>query len=573
MTLSDFLDAWKLAEHPFRGEEARSDDVFARMSGGLAGVRTTTAGPPGFVMAEEPSASGSTPTALGTPTASEAGSNRSASITTDSFPGAVSTSGIEAKSGPIHHSDFDKILGDLRRPGASVVFGEKGSGKTALRFQLGRRILDHNAAHPGAKVLLLGYDDLNAFCDRIHEKLGSKTALESLQKIRLVDHVDAILHRVVPRIVDALLDESGPEPIDVPDAAKVAKRLSPDAKRAILTLQACYDRPSDAPNRTNRLRRRLRIWPSAAVFAQRVVLVIWPLLILAGLVWVNFFTLPTGLMNITQAQAAWGLATFFGIYALFALKVAVWNRLAIIRTGIRLRRQLRTVPRGDVSFARSIRQLPRAWRESSQLPVSDSDEVRYAMMDRLKGVLRAIGYAGLVVVVDRVDEPTLVCGDPERMKALIWPMLSNKFLQQEGVGIKLLLPMELRHAVFRESSAFFQGARLDKQSLVEHLSWTGTMLYDLCEGRLRSCLRPGAKSIRLLDLFTEDVTQEELAGAIERVHQPRDAFKLLYRCIAEHCASTPRDVGMFKIPRHTLLAVLKSETERVQQTARGIRPG
>jgi hypothetical protein len=139
------------------------------------------------------------------------------------------------------------------------------------------------------------------------------------------------------------------------------------------------------------------------------------------------------------------------------------------------------------------------------------------MMDRLKGVLRAIGYAGLVVVVDRVDEPTLVCGDPERMKALIWPMLSNKFLQQEGVGIKLLLPMELRHAVFRESSAFFQGARLDKQSLVEHLSWTGTMLYDLCEGRLRSCLRPGAKSIRLLDLFTEDVTQEELAGALELI--------------------------------------------------------
>jgi hypothetical protein len=205
--------------------------------------------------------------------------------------------------------------------------------------------------------------------------------------------------------------------------------------------------------------------------------------------------------------------------------------------------------------------------------VSDSDEVRYAMMDRLKAVLRAIGYAGLVVVVDRVDEPTLVCGDPERMKALVWPMLSNKFLQQEGVGIKLLLPMELRHAVFRESSAFFQGARLDKQSLVEHLSWTGTMLYDLCEGRLRSCQLAGAKPIRLLELFTDDTTAEDVASALERVHQPRDAFKLLYRCIAEHCAGTPREAAQFRIPRHILQSVLKGETERVQQTARGIRPG
>ncbi len=561
MTLSDFLDAWKLAEHPFRGEEARSDDVFARMSGGLAGVRGTSQDSASkFGVIEEPRTAepGQNPAPQAPPTP----------VTGEAFPGVT-----EAKAGPIHHSDFDKILGDLRRPGAAVVFGEKGSGKTALRFQLGRRILEHNAAHPGAKVLLLGYDDLNAFCDRIHEKLGSKTALESLQKIRLVDHVDAMLHRAVPRVVDALLDEAGPDPIDVPDAARIARRLSPEAKRAILTLQACYDRPSDAPNRTNRLRRRLRIWPSAAVFAQRVVLVIWPMLILGGLIWANFFSLPTGLVNVTPSQAAWGLVAIFALYALFALKVAVWNRLAIIRTGIRLRRQLRTISRGDVSFARSIRQLPRAWRESSQLPVSDSDEVRYAMMDRLKGVLRAIGYAGLVVVVDRVDEPTLVCGDPERMKALIWPMLSNKFLQQEGVGIKLLLPMELRHAVFRESSAFFQGARLDKQSLVEHLSWTGTMLYDLCEGRLRSCLRPGARQIRLLDLFAEDVTVEDVAGALERVHQPRDAFKLIYRCIAEHCASTPRDAGLFKIPRHTLMSVLKSETERVQQTARGIRPG
>ena len=52
------------------------------------------------------------------------------------------------------------------------------------------------------------------------------------------------------------------------------------------------------------------------------------------------------------------------------------------------------------------------------------------------------------------------------------------------MGFKLLLPMELRHAVFRESSAFFQEARLDKQHFVEHLAWTGPMLFDLCNARM-----------------------------------------------------------------------------------------
>ena len=78
MTVSDFLQHWNLTENPFRGEEARSDAVFARMGG--------------------------------------------APETPD--------------DASLFHSEFEKILGDLRRPGSSVVFGEKGSGKTAMRLQI-----------------------------------------------------------------------------------------------------------------------------------------------------------------------------------------------------------------------------------------------------------------------------------------------------------------------------------------------------------------------------------------------------------------------------------------------------
>jgi hypothetical protein len=132
--------------------------------------------------------------------------------------------------------------------------------------------------------------------------------------------------------------------------------------------------------------------------------------------------------------------------------------------------------------------------------------------------------------------------------------------------------MDLRHAVFRESSAFFQEARLDKQHFVEHLSWTGTTLYDLCNARIAACTEPGATPVDLMDLFAPDVTRQELLEALERLHQPRDAFKLLYRCVMEHCASVTAAQGEWKIPRHILTSVLKGETARVQEMYRGIRP-
>jgi hypothetical protein len=238
----------------------------------------------------------------------------------------------------------------------------------------------------------------------------------------------------------------------------------------------------------------------------------------------------------------------------------------------RVRRQLRVVPRSDVSILRSLRQLDPSLRDAGHLPIGETDEARYAMLERLRRVLRQFGYTGMMVVIDRVDEPTLISGDPERMRAVIWPLLNNKFLQQQGLGVKMLLPIELRHALFKESSAFFQEARLDKQNLVERLSWTGSMLYDLCDARLKACREPGAGPISLLDLFAEDVTGKDLVDGLDQMHQPRDAFKFLYRCMGEHCSNVTAEQAQWKIPRLVLEGVRKQESDRVQQLYRGIRP-
>jgi hypothetical protein len=524
MTLAEFLDHWRLAENPFQGEEARQDAVLARM-----------------IRAEAPrSGSGGAPA-----------------------PDAAR---------PTLHSDFDKILGPLDRPATSVVFGEKGSGKTAIRLQMADRIRRHNREQSERRVLLVPYDDLSGALERLHAFHGGATPDDSFNKVRLVDHLDAILAAVVPRVVDAFLGRAREgDAVDLgADVRRGIRRLDAGMRRDLLLLQALYDRADEADLRTPVLRRRLRLGKPLRPLA-------WLVLAAAG--WV----LPTGIVAAVAsngarswedvgllAQAGIVLTTLVWLTAL--LKVAVVDRLVWGRLARRLRRQLRVLARADESFASSLKHLPGAAREASRLPVTDSDEPRYDLLGRLRRALAPFGYAGMIIVIDRVDEPTLINGDPRRMQAVIWPLLNNKFLQQEGVGVKLLLPIELRHALFRESSAFFQEARLDKQNLVERLGWSGPMLYDLCESRLRACAAPGSQAPALLDLFSEDTTRQDLVDALDQMHQPRDAFKFLYRCLAEHCSNVTSSEGQWRVPRLVLESIRRQESDRVQALSRGIRP-
>ncbi|MBK7404900.1 MAG: hypothetical protein IPJ41_09775 [Phycisphaerales bacterium] len=517
MNLSQFFDHWSIAENPFKGEEARDDAVFVRLG-----------------MAKE----------------GETG-------------------------GPVAaHSDFEKVLGSLLRPSTAVVFGEKGSGKTALRMQIADHIRRYNLANPDQGVWIIAYDDLNAVLDEIHERSGGTDAAASLKSIRLVDHIDAMLSIATTSIVDQLI--GGPTPHSpcpvTPDAAKRLRRASPQLKRDLALLQACYDGADQAVPRGRELRKRLRIMPGLG----RVALagLAWGGWVLpAAAAWYAFFQVPqaAGTSRLVAQVAAGVLGVAWLALAGRAFLLERW-RLA--RLGRRLRKQLRSVRRSDRSLAEALRPLPREDQSPLVQPMTDTDETRYAMLDRLKRVLALLGYRGVMVLVDRIDEPTLVSGDPERMRAVVWPMFNNKFLQQEAFGLKMLLPIELRYALFKESSAFFQEARLDKQNLIERLSWTGSMLYDLCDARLKACRKPDAdgKPLTLLDLFAEDVTGRDVVDALDQMHQPRDAFKLLYRCLSEHCSNVTAEQNQWRVPRLVLEHVRKQEAERVQQLYRGIRP-
>ena len=112
---------------------------------------------------------------------------------------------------------------------------------------------------------------------------------------------------------------------------------------------------------------------------------------------------------------------------------------------------------------------------SQPFPCKESTDDRYELLLKFQGVLDTLGFSGVVVLVDRIDEPHLINGSAELMKSLVWSMLDNKFLKHPGIGLKLMLPIELRRYVQREDREFYQRARLDKQNMIPTFEWTGKL--------------------------------------------------------------------------------------------------
>lgn len=527
MNLSQFFEHWSIVENPFRDEEARHDAIFARM-----GI-----GPEQDAVCEP--AVGSSPLAM----------PRSQSM----------------------HPDFEKIMGEVGQPSTSIVFGEKGSGKTAIRLQLAARVQRHNSSNPDRKVFLIPYDDLNSALDHYNTNAGNKKDANPFTGMRLVDHMDAILSIGTARVLGALLPGGHDTPAaDLGEqAGKRARKLPQTVRKDLLLLQSVYDSTDTSGQRTTQLRQMLKL-PSGGI-NPLIVMLLWvgwaPSIAL--FLWARLFAGFEGVWAIGSDIVA-GL--LFLAWAALLVKAFLLDRLVVNRAAGKLSKQLRMVNRPTSGYLGSLRRMPRGVLSSGELPLDDSDEQRYAMLGCLRRFIEHFGYSGIVIVIDRVDEPTLINGDPERMRSVIWPLLNNKFLQLEHVGIKMLLPIELRHALFKESSSFFQEARLDKQNMIERLSWTGAMLYDLCNARLGVCRPASAEPISLIDLFDEDVTRGELVEALNNMQQPRDAFKFMYRLLNEHCASVTAEDGKWKIARHTLDRVRRDEAERVMQLQRGIRP-
>ncbi len=464
--------------------------------------------------------------------------------------------------GCTYHPAWDKVYGDPAEPATSVVFGEKGAGKTAMRLQIVRHLAQYNVSHPSARAYIVQYDDFNPFLDRFAERLGlrHRSAARVLAQWKLWDHMDAILSLAVTSLIDRILEVKRGNGVEGNQVhASQLRQLDRHQARDLLLLAACYDRSVAAtfPSRWSRLRRalRFRVWHAywdRALGLFGVAAVIGAILLARDLSWL---ARP---WPYVAAAAAW-LPWFARAWTRY------WTSRGVVR-------QIRVGGRESGALRKVLMRFTKNELSGQPLPTRQRSDDRYEMLMKLQSVLQTLGFTGLIVLVDRVDEPHLINGSAEPMRALVWSLLDNKFLKHPGLGLKLLLPVELALYLEREDRDFYQRARLDKQNLVPSLEWTGEALYDMAAARLKACAANG-KTPTLKSLFDESVTDERLFESLRLLRVPRHLFKFLYRLMMAHCNAHTDDRPVWNISSETFEATLAVYRRDQDAVDRGLRAG
>jgi hypothetical protein len=208
------------------------------------------------------------------------------------------------------------------------------------------------------------------------------------------------------------------------------------------------------------------------------------------------------------------------------------------------------------------------------LPARERSDDRYELLGKLLAILKSLGFTSVTVLVDRVDEPHLINGSPDRMKAFLWPMFDNKFLKLAGLGFKLLLPVEVSFYLAKEDKEFYERSRLDKQNLIRSLEWTGESLYDLANDRIRASnpKDQGATS-KLKSWFDDSISEPELVSTLARLRVPRHLFKFLHRLLVEHCHRYTDESPKWQISRETLQSTLAVYMRDLEAYDRGLGTG
>jgi hypothetical protein len=313
-------------------------------------------------------------------------------------------------------------------------------------------------------------------------------------------------------------------------------KLTPPQARDLALLAACYDQSlaETFPARWRRLRGRIGyrawrgLWPRALAVAATVAIV-------AAL----GFSIFKGSLDWTRHWWPWAALAAAWLPFIWRQVRGGWKAWRIVHS-------MRTGNRTIGQLARALARMPEVDLAGQPLPAFARSDDRYELFGKLQGVLKALGYTGMVVIVDRLDEPHLINGSAERMRQVIWPLFDNKFLKSPGLGFKLLLPGELYRFIERETEEFNQRARLDKQNLVPSLEWSGETLYDIASARVKAA-SVGAPPATLAQLFEPAVDQRRLIDGLRSLRVPRQLFKFLYRMLVAHCHSHTDERPVYSI--------------------------
>jgi hypothetical protein len=455
----------------------------------------------------------------------------------------------------IHHPAWNKFFGSPADPSTALVFGEKGSGKTALRLQAGAELESYNQEHGAARVFVISYDDFNPYLDNCRAAIRASKMEQVLAECRLQDHMDAILSLGVTKLVDSIAQDK----LDL-------TVLSLDQRRDLLLLAALYDASTGDPiaRRWDRLRRRSGFRP---LWARRDLQIgFGTTLVVLALIFLfqPLRTLPILPWLLVPILAGW-------IYWGWRLARAEWFARDI-------RKGLRVLSRDPSALRWELLWFQPTELSGQPLPTASHGgaEERYELLRKFQGVLQVLGYSGIIVLVDRVDEPQQVEGDPRKMRALIWPLLDHKFLRHPGLGVKLLLPIELAYYLEKEDKAFYDRARTDKLNLIKPLRWTGPSLYDLATDRLCACAPESTvngEAPRLRGFIDEAISDDYLKDALGNLRTPRHLFKFLHRLMEEHCHRHTADAPRWTVDYDTFRTTYSAYMRDLEAFDRGYGHG
>ncbi|MDA0802817.1 MAG: hypothetical protein O2819_03570 [Planctomycetota bacterium] len=452
--------------------------------------------------------------------------------------------GVFARSGlSYRHPEYSRIRGDVAVPLTSLVFGERGAGKTALRMQVAA---EYEAAaaegeHRGTMPIVV--DSFDGLLDRTG---GQPTN---------ADWIDRILSAAVPPLVDAALDEplQGAARIPAGKLSDAMRQAGGREKRDLLVLQSIYDRVGEARERTRRLRIALRLGGRL-----RTGIYFWSgtILLAMGIGWLSFVERQVGGFLEAWQRLAWqGLGVAVGLAGGILLVRFLAREATLWKAAQRVSRACRAVGRGVIDLRLGFGQLRAG--DLHRLPRGAALDERYELLERLLRVVRTGGWRSVAIFVDRVDEPQSVAGEAAAMKALVWPIMDHAILQFPGFAFKVFLPLEVRALAEEEGNAFHRRARLDKQSVVERLEWSGPALFDLLMARIRACTITGSPPPFLHTLFADDVTPQRIADCLARLRAPRAACRFLHEVLLEHVNSQTELTPHFQVSSATLDTVLR----------------
>ncbi|MEM8671740.1 MAG: hypothetical protein AAGG48_29755 [Planctomycetota bacterium] len=456
-----------------------------------------------------------------------------------------------------YHPIWDKVYGDPAEPSTSIIFGLKGSGKTAMRLQIDRHLQRYNEQHPDQRVFIVRYDDFNPFLDHFTERMNRRVAKKperTLDAWRLWDHMDAILCIGVTTLVDRIVHPNSGPPSEAIAPERV-QSLDRTSARDLLLLAACYDQSTEASftERWEGLRKTLRYTNLSTRWQAPLAIVS----VVSACVLVGWLLLRDWGVDDAGAPVKMGVSVLWLIPLLSLLGSLPWLiptfKCQMAAWG--MHRHMRVGKRDTGVLRKTLRSLPSKELASQPVPRYDRTDDRYELLNKFQSLLEPIGFRGMIVLMDRVDEPHLTGGKADLMQRFVWPILDNKLLKHPGVGFKMMLPQELHADIQRETREFHERARLDKQNVIPAFQWTGESLYDLARARMLACAGEG-QSPEPKDLFADEVSYDRLLAAFQSLRVPRHLFRLLYRLLVEHCNRYTDAAPQYKISSETLEATL-----------------